>query len=83
MVALSAAQGFAQASGRPAAVLVHVDVGTQVGFLQIASDIGGEMACTECGAPYRRWQVLYTTLIEAECLSWSMRVPRLSALMAS
>lgn len=30
MVALSAAQAFAQASGRPAAVLVHVDVGTQV-----------------------------------------------------
>ena len=30
MVALSAAQGFAQVSGRPAAVLVHVDVGTQV-----------------------------------------------------
>ncbi|KAL5525297.1 hypothetical protein ACEPAF_9167 [Sanghuangporus sanghuang] len=29
MVALSAAQGFAQACGRPAAVLVHVDVGTQ------------------------------------------------------
>ncbi|EJD04839.1 Thiamin diphosphate-binding protein [Fomitiporia mediterranea MF3/22] len=29
MVALSAAQGFAQASGRPAAVFVHVDVGTQ------------------------------------------------------
>ncbi|EJD51162.1 Thiamin diphosphate-binding protein [Auricularia subglabra TFB-10046 SS5] len=28
-VALSAAQGYAQASGRPAAVLVHVDVGTQ------------------------------------------------------
>ena len=30
MVALSAAQGFAQACGRPAAVFVHVDVGTQV-----------------------------------------------------
>ncbi|KAL5478961.1 hypothetical protein ACEPAI_2248 [Sanghuangporus weigelae] len=29
MVALSAAQGFSQACGRPAAVLVHVDVGTQ------------------------------------------------------
>ncbi|THH04613.1 hypothetical protein EW145_g5391 [Phellinidium pouzarii] len=29
MVALSAAQGYAQACGRPAAVLVHVDVGTQ------------------------------------------------------
>ncbi|KAK7025158.1 thiamine pyrophosphate enzyme, N-terminal TPP binding domain-containing protein [Favolaschia claudopus] len=29
MVALSAAQGFAQATGRPAAVIVHVDVGTQ------------------------------------------------------
>ena len=30
MVALSAAQGFAQACGLPAAVFVHVDVGTQV-----------------------------------------------------
>ncbi|KAF7309933.1 hypothetical protein MIND_00365700 [Mycena indigotica] len=29
MVALSAAQGFTQATGRPAAVIVHVDVGTQ------------------------------------------------------
>ncbi|KAL5520043.1 hypothetical protein ACEPAG_1703 [Sanghuangporus baumii] len=29
MVALSAAHGFAQACGRPAAVFVHVDVGTQ------------------------------------------------------
>lgn len=30
MVALTAAQGFAQACGKPAAVIVHVDVGTQV-----------------------------------------------------
>ena len=29
-VALSAAHGFAQATGRPAVVIVHVDVGTQV-----------------------------------------------------
>ncbi|KAF9078345.1 thiamine pyrophosphate enzyme, N-terminal TPP binding domain-containing protein [Rhodocollybia butyracea] len=29
MVALSAAQGYAQATGMPAAVIVHVDVGTQ------------------------------------------------------
>jgi len=29
MVALSAAQGYAQVTGRPAAVIVHVDVGTQ------------------------------------------------------
>ncbi|RXW20779.1 hypothetical protein EST38_g5080 [Candolleomyces aberdarensis] len=29
MVALSSAQGFAQATGKPAAVIVHVDVGTQ------------------------------------------------------
>lgn len=28
MVALSAAQGFAQLSGHPAAVIVHVDAGT-------------------------------------------------------
>ena len=30
MVALSAAQGYAQIALRPAAVIVHVDVGTQV-----------------------------------------------------
>ncbi|KAF8216676.1 thiamine diphosphate-binding protein [Mycena galopus ATCC 62051] len=29
MVALTAAQGFAQVTGKPAAVIVHVDVGTQ------------------------------------------------------
>ena len=32
MVALSAAQGYAQVTGEPAAVIVHVDVGTQVGL---------------------------------------------------
>ena len=30
MVALSAAHGYAQVTGKPAAVIVHVDVGTQV-----------------------------------------------------
>jgi thiamine pyrophosphate-dependent acetolactate synthase large subunit-like protein len=37
MVALSAAQGYAQTTGRPAAVIIHVDVGTQVWefFLQV------------------------------------------------
>ena len=30
MVALSAAQGFTQVTGRPSVVIVHVDVGTQV-----------------------------------------------------
>ncbi len=30
MVALSAAQGYAQITRRPAVVIVHVDVGTQV-----------------------------------------------------
>jgi thiamine pyrophosphate-dependent acetolactate synthase large subunit-like protein len=29
MVALTAAQGYAQVTGKPAAVIVHVDVGTQ------------------------------------------------------
>lgn len=33
MVALSAAQGYAQVTGKPAAVIVHVDVGTQVSDL--------------------------------------------------
>lgn len=30
MVALTAAHGYAQATGKPAAVIIHVDVGTQV-----------------------------------------------------
>ncbi|KAF8840618.1 hypothetical protein BDN67DRAFT_968315 [Paxillus ammoniavirescens] len=30
MVALTAAHGYAQVTGKPAAVIVHVDVGTQV-----------------------------------------------------
>lgn len=30
-IALSAAQGYAQVTGKAAAVLIHVDVGTQVG----------------------------------------------------
>ena len=37
MVALSAAQGYAQVTGKPAAVIVHVDVGTQVGIEWAAS----------------------------------------------
>jgi thiamine pyrophosphate-dependent acetolactate synthase large subunit-like protein len=34
MVALSAAQGYGQVVGKPAAVIVHVDVGTQVLFFR-------------------------------------------------
>lgn len=61
MVALSAAQGFAQACGRPAAVIVHVDVGTQVKLLLInsckmlcsfdilyCSTIGFGRCCAQC-----------------------------------
>ena len=33
MAALSAAQGYGQACGKPAAVIVHTDVGTQVSLL--------------------------------------------------
>ena len=33
MVALSAAHGYAQVTGKPAAVIVHVDVGTQVNLI--------------------------------------------------
>ena len=33
MAALSAAQGYGQACGKPAAVIVHTDVGTQVRLL--------------------------------------------------
>lgn len=38
MVALSAAQGYAQVCGLPAAVIVHVDCGTQVCSLPLVSD---------------------------------------------
>jgi thiamine pyrophosphate-dependent acetolactate synthase large subunit-like protein len=34
MVALSAAQGYAQVTGKPALVIIHVDVGTQVCYSQ-------------------------------------------------
>lgn len=37
MVALSAAQGYGQVAGKPAAVIVHVDVGTQVSHTQSRS----------------------------------------------
>lgn len=37
MVALSAAQGYAQVTGKPAAVIIHVDVGTQVRILLVES----------------------------------------------
>ena len=36
-VALSAALGFVQVTGRPTAVIVHVDVGTQVSALRVHS----------------------------------------------
>jgi hypothetical protein len=42
-VALCAAQGFAQVTGRPAALLLHVDVGTQV---SIISELNWECCCT-------------------------------------
>ena len=41
MVALSAAQGYAQVTGNPAAVIVHVDVGTQVRFFSHVREVSG------------------------------------------
>lgn len=38
MVALSAAHAYAQVTGKPAAVIVHVDVGTQV-RLSVSRDV--------------------------------------------
>ena len=55
MVALSAAQGYAQVTGRPAAVIVHVDVGTQVSHPRppslyvIASSAGDSAALLTAG----------------------------------
>lgn len=45
MVALSAAQGFTQASGVPSLVIVHVDVGTQVRVPRMRCARGWLMAC--------------------------------------
>jgi hypothetical protein len=46
MVALSAAQGYAQVTGKPAAVIVHVDVGTQVRLLRRLR-VTRELICME------------------------------------
>lgn len=45
MVALSAAQGYAQVTGKPAAVIVHVDVGTQVIFCSSRLIVNRLMSC--------------------------------------
>lgn len=39
MVALSAAHAFTLVTHKPALVIVHVDVGTQVGYYQLHSDL--------------------------------------------
>ena len=73
MVALSAAQGYAQVTGNPAAVIVHVDVGTQVSFFSHvdALSIGCYVYC-------RRWREPFTMSIEVERQYLSMPAPLLS-----
>jgi hypothetical protein len=66
MVALSAAQGFAQATGKMAAVIVHVDVGTQV--MAVLNP------CDRILTVSRPLQAPYTTLIGAELLFLFTRV---------
>ncbi|THH31620.1 hypothetical protein EUX98_g2570 [Antrodiella citrinella] len=52
MVAMSAAQGYAQISGKPAAVIVHVDVGTQsLGAAVHNADKGRVPVLVFSGAP--------------------------------
>lgn len=73
MVALSAAQGYAQVTGNPAVVIVHVDVGTQVSFF-----FHVEESSINCFVYHRRWRELFTMLIAVERQYLSMRVPLLS-----
>ena len=64
-VALSAAQGYAQVTGRPAVVIVHVDVGTQV------STFGSVPHCDRVmtSEHYSRWLVPCITLTGDRLLS--------------
>lgn len=61
MVALSAAQGFAQITGQAAAVIIHVDVGTQVGVILVPDNL---LAISFI----RHWLELFTTLTDVEYL---------------
>ena len=72
MVALSAAQGYAQVTGNPAAVIVHVDVGTQVGPLFSHVD---DLSIDCYFYRTRRWQEPFTMSIAVERQYLSMRVP--------
>lgn len=58
-VALSAAHGYAQVTGKPAAVIVHVDVGTQVSSWLRNSLLRSFINSTRS----RLWPVLSTTRI--------------------
>jgi hypothetical protein len=80
MVALSAAQGYAQVTGNPAAVIVHVDVGTQVCFF---SHVDGLLVSIDCYLYRRRWREPFTMSIAVERQSLSMRVPLLSVAKAN
>ena len=75
MVALSAAQGYAQVTGNPAAVIVHVDVGTQVSLF---SHVDVDELSRDCYVYRRRWLEPFTTSIAVEHQYLSMRVPLLS-----
>lgn len=72
MVALSAAQGYAQVTGKPAAVIIHVDVGTQVRLsctIFISPGIIVMWPCTVfLFGTHRRWRGLCIMQIEVECL---------------
>ena len=65
MVALTAAQGFAQATGKVAAVIVHVDVGTQARIMLIRCTGGSLILFLLSIAEYRHWQARCTTWIGA------------------
>lgn len=62
-VALTAAHGYAQVTGNPAVVIVHVDVGTQA---CISLDLHESSAFT---GPIRHWRAPFTTSIGARLLS--------------
>ena len=73
MVALSAAQGYAQATGNPAAVIVHVDVGTQVCLFSHLDELSIDYYVYR-----RRWREPFTMSIAVERQYLSMPVPLLS-----
>ena len=61
LVALSAAQGYAQVTGHPAAVIVHDNLGNQVSLFSHVDELS-----IDCYVYCRRWPESFTMSIEGE-----------------